>query len=167
MEINSKTLAAEFRETTATLIGLLEKFTPETFNRKPTAASWNAGDVAEHLLLFDIRLQQILTTATEPANRNPTEKVTAYTARVTNREERLAAPTFLVPIAVARTPTEMIAKLQTERNKITAAIENQDLTLVSTAFPHRFFGEMTAFEWGKFLNLHTHRHLLQLEELLG
>lgn len=166
MEINSNTLAAQFRATTDTLIGLLEAFTPETFNRKPSPTAWNAGDVAEHLLLFDIRLQEILATATEPANRNPTEKTAEYTARVTNREARLDAPPFLIPTATERTAAEMIAKLQTVRNKIIASIETHDLSLVSTAFPHRFFGEMTAFEWIHFLDLHTHRHLPQLRELL-
>lgn len=165
MEINSNTLAAQFRATTATLIGLLEAFTPETFNRKPSPTAWNAGDVAEHILLFDIRLQEILATATEPANRNPTEKIAEYTGRVTNREVRIDAPAFLVPAAAERTPAEMIAKLQTARNQITAAIETQDLTLISTAFPHRFFGEMTAFEWIHFSDLHTQRHLQQLKEL--
>jgi hypothetical protein len=167
MEINSKRLAAQFRATTATLIDLLEQFTPETFNSKPTATAWNAGDVAEHLLLFDIRLQEILASSTEPANRNPTEKIADYTGRVTNREVRIDAPPFLVPAAAERTPAEMIAKLQTARTAIIAAIETQDLTLISPAFPHRFFGEMTAFEWIHFLDLHTNRHIPQLQELLA
>eukprot|EP01136_Pigoraptor_vietnamica_P017688 Opistho-1_new@63206 len=167
MEINSNALAAQFRATTATLIGLLEAFTPETFNRKPSPTAWNAGDVAGHLLLFDIRLQEILATSTEPANRNPTEKVAEYTGRVTNREVRIDAPAFLVPAAAERTPADMITQLQTARNKIAAAIATQDLTLISTAFPHRFFGEMTAFEWIHFLDLHTQRHFPQLRELLA
>lgn len=166
MEINSNTLAAQFLATTATLIGLLEAFTPDTFNRKPSPTAWNAGDVAEHLLLFDIRLQEIMATATEPANRNPTEKIAEYTGRVTNREVRIDAPPFLVPTAAERTPAEMITKLQTARNKIAEAITTQDLTLVSTAFPHRFFGEMTTFEWIHFLDLHTQRHFPQLKDLL-
>lgn len=167
MEINSNTLAAQFRATTVTLIGLLEAFTPDTFNRKPSPTAWNAGDVAEHLLLFDIRLQEIMATATETANRNPTEKIAEYTGRVTNREVRIDAPPFLVPAAAERTPADMITKLQTARNKIAEAITTQDLTLISTAFPHRFFGEMTAFEWIHFLDLHTQRHFPQLRELLA
>lgn len=167
MEINNNQLADQFRATTATLIGLLEAFTPETFNRKPSPTAWNAGDVAEHLLLFDIRLQEILASSTEPANRNPTEKIAEYTARVTNRAVRIDAPPFLVPDAAERTPAAMIAALQAARTKIVTAIETQDLTLVSTHFPHRFFGEMTAFEWIHFLDLHTQRHFPQLKELLA
>ncbi len=167
MEINNTAIAAQFQATTDSLIGLLEAFTPETFNRKPAPTAWNAGDVAEHLLLFDIRLQEILATATQPANRDPAEKLAEYTGRVTNREVRIDAPPFLVPVAAERTPSEMITKLRTERDKIVAAITTQDLTLVSTDFPHRFFGEMTAFEWIHFLDLHTHRHFPQLKELLA
>lgn len=167
MEINNTAIAAQFQATTDSLIGLLEAFTPETFNRKPAPSAWNAGDVAEHLLLFDIRLQEILATATQPANRNPTEKLAEYTGRVTNREVRIDAPPFLAPVAAERTPAEMIAKLRAERDKIVSAITTQDLTLVSTDFPHRFFGEMTAFEWIHFLDLHTHRHFPQLKELLA
>lgn len=167
MEINNATIAAQFQATTDSLISLLETFTPETFNRKTAPTAWNAGDVAEHLLLFDIRLQEILATATQPANRNPTEKIAEYTGRVTNREARIDAPPFLIPVPAERTPAEMIAKLRTERNKIVTAMATQDLTLVSTDFPHRFFGEMTAYEWVVFLDLHTHRHFPQLKELLA
>ncbi|MCA6449316.1 MAG: DinB family protein [Chitinophagaceae bacterium] len=166
MEINNATLAAQFQATTNSLIGLLETFTPDTFNRKPAPTAWNAGDVAEHLLLFDLRLQEILATAIHPADRNPAEKIAEYTGRVTNREVRIDAPPFLVPEAAERNPADMIAKLKAVRNHIVAAMATQDLTLISTDFPHRFFGEMTAFEWIHFLDLHTHRHFPQLRELL-
>lgn len=167
MEINNAAIAAQFQATTDSLISLLETFTPETFNRKPNPTAWNAGDVAEHLLLFDIRLQEILATAAQPADRNPAEKIAEYTGRVTNREVRIDAPPFLVPVPTERTPAEMIAKLQTGRNKIVMAMATLDLTLISTDFPHRFFGEMTTYEWIVFLDLHTHRHFPQLKELLA
>jgi hypothetical protein len=61
----------------------------------------------------------------------------------------------------------MAGKISMQRNKVLKAIEEKDLTLISVEFPHRIFGEMTAQEWIIFLDMHTHRHLPQLQALLA
>ena len=164
--MTNQELLERYRSTTEELLQLIEKFDAGSFTRKPADNGWNACEVAEHLRLFDVRLNEVLATSHKPAERDPLEKVPEFTPRVTNRAVKLEAPPFLVPAVDNSSPEEMGSQIRSEREKIMSAIENNDLTLISTEFPHRLFGEMTAREWVVFCDMHTHRHLPQLTSLL-
>ena len=166
MPEKNKDLDRQFRKTTEELTQLIEQFDNETFNRKPSPEKWSAGEVAEHLLIFDIRLNLILETATHPSTRDITEKVPVFTARVSDRANKIDAPPFLVPSPGIKSPTSLVDKIRTERKKIFKAIEELDLSLHSKEFPHRLFGELTALEWINLVDVHAHRHMEQLQELL-
>jgi hypothetical protein len=167
MENSNKNLANQFRKTTEELTGLIEKFDHESFNQRPDNEGWTAGEVTEHLLLFDIRLNQILATATQKTERDITEKTPVFTARVSNRENKIDAPPFLLPSPGIKSSAELVGKFNTERAKIVSTIEENDLSLHSKEFPHRLFGELTAHEWINLVDVHTNRHIAQLLELLG
>ncbi len=164
---SNKTLATQFRKTTDELTQLIEKFDHESFNKKPAPDKWSAGEVAEHLLIFDIRLNLILEGATHATKRDITEQVPIFTAHVSNRENKIDAPEFLLPSAGIKSPTAIVEKIRTERRKIFKAIEERDLSLLNKTIPHRFFGEMTGYEWINLIDVHAHRHMEQLKELLG
>lgn len=163
--MNLNMLAENFRVHTQELVELIERFDHTSFNQRPADNGWTAGEVAEHLLLFDIRLNQILGSLDQPAGRDPLAKVTEYTPRVTNRENKIDAPPFLVPSETEHTPSSMVEKILTERNKILKVVADKDMTLISTQYPHRFFGEMTGMEWINFIDMHTLRHMPQLVAL--
>ncbi len=164
--MNRIQLAEDFQSTTAALLALIAKFSTETFNRKPADGGWSASQVAEHIFLFDSRLNQILPTATEKTDRDPTEKIAAFTARVSDRTNRIEAPAFLIPSDEPGTTVAITEKIIAERNQIASIINHADLSLVSSAFPHRFFGDMSAWEWITFISIHTRRHFPQLQGLL-
>ncbi len=164
-EINEQ-LAKQFRNTTEELIQLLEKFDDTSFNRKPAGGGWSAGEVAEHLLIFDTRLDKILETATHPTGRDITEKKPVFTARVSDRKNKIDAPPFLVPTAGIKSVSWLVEQIKEERKKIMKSIEKNDLALHSKEFPHRLFGELTAFEWINLVDVHAKRHMEQLNELL-
>jgi hypothetical protein len=166
MEDLNKELANRFRKTTEELTLLIEQFDHETFNRKPATGGWSAGEVVEHLLIFDIRLNHILASATQQTDRNIAEKIPVFTARVSDRANKIDAPPFLLPEPGIKLSGELIEKIKAERKKILSAIEENDLSLHSKEFPHRLFGELTAHEWINLVDVHTKRHLEQLHELL-
>ncbi|MEO7529847.1 MAG: DinB family protein [Sediminibacterium sp.] len=166
MTQQNKDLADRFRDTTNKLVALIETFDKEAFNRKPAEDKWSAAEVAEHLLLFDSRLNSILASATHSSNRDMSEKVPVFTARISDRTNKIEAPPFLIPSADVRSPEDLIEKIRAERNKICKTIEEIDLTLHSKEFPHRFFGELTAYEWVNLVDVHAKRHIEQLQELL-
>lgn len=166
MTENNSTLAERFRKTTEELLQLIERFDNEGFNRKPSPDKWSAGEVAEHLLIFDIRLSDILKTATHPTDRDIAEKVPTVDTRVSNRENKIDAPPFLIPTADAKSVSAIAEKIRAERLQIGKLIGEIDLSLHSKEFPHRLFGELTAYEWINLIDLHSRRHMAQLLELL-
>lgn len=167
MTENNTTLSNRFRKTTEELLKLIERFDRQSFNRKPSEEKWSAAEVAEHLLLFDLRLNDILKTATQPTDRDIVEKVTAINARVSDRKNKIEAPPFLIPSNKVQSPEVLSEKIRAERIKICSVIEETDLSLHSKEFPHRLFGELTVHEWVNLVDQHTHRHIAQLEELLS
>jgi len=166
MEDSNNKLANQFRKTTEELIRLIEKFDHESFNQKPARGGWTAGEVTEHLLLFDIRLNQVLATATHKTERDITEKMPVFTARVSDRKNKIDAPPFLLPLPGIQSLPELVEKIRAERTKIVRIIEENDLSFHSKEFPHRLFGELTAHEWINLVDVHTNRHMAQLLELL-
>ena len=167
MTENNSALAERYLQTTKELLQLIERFDNEVFNRKPSPDKWSAGEVAEHLLIFDIRLSDILKTAVHPTDRDTTEKVSTINTRVSNRANKIDAPPFLIPSTDAKSVSDMVEKIRAERSDIVAKIEKMDLSLHSKDFPHRLFGELTVYEWINLIDLHTRRHIAQLEELLN
>ena len=163
---SNQDLAARFRKTTDELVQLIEKFNHESFNRKPSIDKWSAGEIAEHLLIFDLRLNHILETATYPTDREITEKQPVFNARVSDRKNKTDAPPFLIPSEGIKSASDLVEKIRAERISICNLIEKIDLSLHSKEFPHRLFGELTAFEWINLVDVHTRRHMAQLLELL-
>lgn len=166
MTENNTQLVTRYLATTEELLALLERFDTERFNRKPSAEKWSAGAVAEHLLLFDLRLQDILKTTVHPTDRDISEKNPAVTTRVSDRINKIDAPPFLIPSADHQSPSDLIEKIRAIRMETSKMIEGMDLSLHSKDFPHRLFGELTVYEWVNLIDLHTRRHMAQLGELL-
>ena len=167
MTENNTALVARYQTTTEELLQLIGRFDNESFNHKPSPDKWSAGEVTEHLLIFDLRLTDILKTAVHPTERDITEKNHTVTARVSNRANKIDAPPFLIPSADTKSPSILVEKIHTERMAISKVIERIDLSLHSKDFPHRLFGELTVYEWVNLIDLHTRRHMAQLGELLA
>ncbi|MES2005763.1 MAG: DinB family protein [Bacteroidota bacterium] len=164
---SNKAIAERFGRTTEELLQLISKFTDTGFNRKPTEDKWSAAEVAEHLLIFDTRLNKILETTTEATERAIEEKVATIAARVSNRNNKIDAPPFLLPSPGSKSVADLVEKIRAERLLIVKAIEEKDLALYSKEFPHRLFGELTAYEWINLVDTHARRHMEQLLELLA
>ena len=158
-------LILRLQTTTEELLGLISNMDDDTFNRKPENGGWSAAEVAEHLLIFDKRLNLVLESAVHPTDRDITANVAIFTPRVTNREAKLEAPPFLIPSGDRKSVPEITAKIRAERARIISKITESDLSLHSKEYPHRFFGEMTAQEWVIHMDLHTKRHIEQLKEM--
>ena len=165
MPITTNELVETFRSTTEKLTALIESFDNETFNSKPENGGWSAGEVAEHLLIFDQRLTLILDSAIYPTERDILEQVNIFTPRVTDRNNKIEAPPFLIPTPGIKSPEKLAELIRSERDDIIQKIKQKDLTLHSKEYPHRFYGEMTSMEWITLIDLHAKRHMEQLGEL--
>jgi hypothetical protein len=57
--IMNEILATALRENTEALIRLIGKFDQYSFNCKPTGGGWSAAEIAEHVLMFNIRANDL------------------------------------------------------------------------------------------------------------
>lgn len=162
----SQILQNQWLANTDALLQTLSRFDASSFNTKRADGGWSAGDIAEHILLADKRFTIVLEGAASEATHEGGENVSKFTARLSDRANKLDAPPFLVPSENEKDKEGMIAEIRSERNRIAALIGSGNMNLVNYDAPHRLFGPMVSQEWIKFNILHTERHLKQLEELL-
>ncbi len=162
LQIMNEVLLIALQQNTKALTEALSRFDYESFNRIPASGGWSASEIAEHLLLFDIRANNILDGRTIPVDRDPQEKVGAMQLRLTDTVNKIEAPEFLIPSGVPHDPKTIIDKILAERNKLDQHIQRDHINFLLPETKHRFFGEMTGTEWIQLIVLHCERHLKQL-----
>lgn len=137
-------MSIALRTNTAELLKLLSRFDYPAFNKKPGNGGWSAGEIAEHLLLFAIRLNTVFAGNAVPVDRDPQEKQSVVQDRLIDRENKIVA----------------------QRRKLNQTIIDMVLSLLLPNSPHRLFGPLTGIEWVQLLIHHCNRHLIQLREIL-
>ncbi|HVZ26040.1 MAG TPA: DinB family protein [Sediminibacterium sp.] len=158
-------LIAALQANTDALKHHLQVFDDTALNKRINPVSWTAGEVGEHLLMFDQRVNKILPGETRSPDRDPQAKIALFTRRLADRDNRIDAPAFLAPSGIQTSSASLIGEIEKERAILTKLIREKDMTLLYPAAPHRFFGPMTGMEWVQFLILHGERHFLQLDEI--
>lgn len=159
----NKAMSIALHTSTDNLLKALSRFDYPAFNQKPSTGGWSAGEIAEHLLLFDIRVNTVLAGNPVPIDRDPQEKVNAFQERLADRENKIDAPPFLLPSDVTKDPVALSDKILTERRKLNQTILDNDLSLLFPDTPHRLFGTLTGIEWVQLLIHHCDRHINNLK----
>lgn len=161
----NEALALCVTENTELLIKEISRFDYPAFNHRNSEEKWTAGEISEHLLMFDIRLNSILHGESIPANRDPQENIRAMHVRFEDNRRKLTAPDFLVPRNTVKDPVLLTNKIISERTSLLNLIRTIDLSLLYHKAPIQFYGILSGIEWINFLLLHTIRHINQLEEI--
>jgi hypothetical protein len=165
LRLMNKVLSLALNKNTDDLVKVLSGFDYPAFNRKPAAGGWTAGEIAEHLLLFDIRVNTVLAEKSEETDRDPQDQVTAIRDRLIDRDNTIDAPPFLMPSDVAKDPIALRDKIVAERRKLNQALLDNNLSGLYIETPHRLFGPLTGIEWINLLIHHCNRHLIQIDSL--
>lgn len=74
----NKVLSIALRTSTDDLLKPLSRFNYPAFSSKPSGGGWTAGEIVEHLLLLDIRVNTILSGKTISTESDPHQKVDAF-----------------------------------------------------------------------------------------
>lgn len=164
LHLMNELMATALRENTDALLKALSAFDYQGFNHHPPGAVWTAGEIAEHILIFDIRVTTILSGKSAAANRDPQEKINAFQERLADRTNRMDAPTYLIPSPTPKGPSALTEKILIQRRQLTATILNQDLSRIFPDNPHPIYGTLTGIEWIQLLILHCNRHLEQFQQ---
>lgn len=157
-------LIKELNSNTQELTKMLGAFNYERFNNIPAAGQWTAGQIAEHLLLLDIRVKEILCNANEPTNRQPVQKITDWSF-LDDTSNRLNAPSFLIPTDTAKDPAALAERIMQQRRLIAQVASESELDLPMTLSSHIRLGVLTGAEWIWFLIKHAERHMQKLKQL--
>ncbi len=164
--MTTTSLIAEIRTSTKDLLDAISMFTQEQLNEVPFAGSWTPGQVAQHLLKSESGIPELLEGNTSPANREPDALVPTIQSIFLDFNTKMQAPDFIFPDEAPKDREELMQQLAHNRELIIQLITTKDLSRLLTDFPFPELGEMSAYEWMKFMMSHAKRHTHQLKNML-
>lgn len=156
-------LLRDVTSTGDTLQQLLRSFSEEQLNTVPFEGSWTAAQVASHICKAGDC--GVLYGTTVPSGRQPDEKIPAVKSIFLNFDAKMISPEFIRPDE-GHLPKESVLKdTAATWEKLTTAANTVNLTEECTSFEVPGFGPFTRLEWIQFINIHTQRHIHQLQRI--
>lgn len=149
---------------------LLEKIqvNEDLFLFKPTPETWSMAELVEHLIITDTSLLNAILKKgerlyTEMPPTFPNEKLRRA---IGNRNNKITAPSYLIPQGIFKNKETAIAAFRANRAKIEDFIMTTELPLAKIAFPHFVLGLIDGKGWVTFMAGHCERHSEQIGELV-
>jgi len=156
-------LINEIDLTGSTLLRLLSSFSTQQLNTVPFEGSWTAAQVAEHIckagdcsLLYD---------EATPTDRIPDEKVAAIKSLFLNFGIKMTSPEMIRPGNDYLPKEVVLDNIHQVWEKLTTAAHTLNLQEECHGFEVPGFGPFTRLEWIQFINIHTQRHIHQLQNI--
>ena len=146
-----------------TLRQLLSSFTEQQLNQVPFEGSWTAAQVAEHI--WKAGDCSLLYGPAIPVNRQPDEKIAAIKAMFLNFDIKMISPEILRPGNNHHPKDTALNNIDSTWQKLLTAADTLDLSEECSSFELPGFGPFTRFEWIQFINIHTQRHIHQLQNI--
>ncbi|MCM4164635.1 MULTISPECIES: DinB family protein [unclassified Arenibacter] len=159
METEKEILNRDIENAFNTLLDELSKFDEETLNQVPLERSWTAGQTAEHIIICGSGIPDTKTTV---ANRAYDEKVNALRDLFLNFELKFEADPSIVPGPPPHRKDTLVQKIKEIRNHLKNIAETSDLTTLCVDMEFPSFGQLTRYEWLRFILFHTQRHTRQI-----
>ncbi|HKE00493.1 MAG TPA: DinB family protein [Planctomycetota bacterium] len=153
------------KETLAAVEGLSDA----QWTWKPAPNKWSVGEVIEHLVLVETRVQGRLDKTLAGAPDPDWKKKTAGKAEMLekllpDRSMKADAPEPVQPKGKL-THAEAIAEYKKARAKTIEMTVKSDAPLKAFTFDHPFFGPLSAYQWLLLVPLHNQRHNQQIAEV--
>ena len=160
--IPTETVIRDIEQSALELRQVLGGFSPEQFNQKPPFNRWSPGQIAEHILLYDILINRTLKGEIKKADRPENKKISLIQSVCTNLGKKSEAPESVIPSDTLKDPFALTEKINLQRQQLIWTVKTMDLSPLCLSFIHPEFGELTRLEWIYFSIAHTARHSRQL-----
>lgn len=160
--MNPKILSEEIRKTNEEFINLISELTNEELNTVPFAGSWTAGQVADHIIKSTGGIPD---NATEQVDRPPDAQVEGIRRVFLDFSIKFKSPEFIIPAAGPFETDLLTAELDRIKKQNSAIALTRDLSRLCVDFALPGFGNLTRYEWLKFIVYHTQRHTHQLRKI--
>lgn len=144
--------------------------TSEQWNFKPPGGGWSIAECAEHIVLTEGLLRQIvtdkvLTSAPSPERIEQRKPLDGQVLKmITDRSRKAQAPEPLQPSGKFPDPDAALQQFQDTRGK-TVSLAKSSNSLRAHAAPHFVLKELDAHQWLLYLSGHTMRHTAQILEV--
>lgn len=164
MKPKKEDLIREIEQTFGTVIEELGKFNRETLNEIPFEGSWTAGQTLEHIVICS---NGIPDENVVQANRSYNQKVPSLKALFLDFDLKLETDPELAPSSPPHDKQLLLKNTSEikERLKTIANTRNLEEPCLDMELPS--FGNLSRYEWLRFILFHTQRHTRQIANIYG
>jgi len=162
--VNTNELFASLDHTTSELIKSISSFSEIQLNEIPSAGSWTAAQVAEHVAKSNKEIAKSLKKEGKLTGRAPDAGVDRLKRIFLDFDKKLQSPEFILP------SRDIYQKKLVIDNLEVSIIQLKELSRSVNLFEmidHPIFGEVTKLELLHFVVYHTQRHLYQLKNIFA
>jgi hypothetical protein len=158
--ISKELLLSRINMSTVEFVEQTNTISDEDFNKKHNEDTWSAGEIAEHILLLETKINLVFSKA-HLTQRPPDLKLDAMRSGVLSQETKYPAPEPFHPSPGVKNKNDIVSKLKIQREILKENINKMDLT-ETLDIKHPYIGSMTRLEWAHFIIYHCRRHLDQM-----
>ena len=149
-------------DATAEFVQLVSSFNEQEINAIPYEGSWTAAQVAEHVTLSNVDINEQLSAEGKECEREPDSGVERIRSIFLNFSKKLNSPDFILPTRDMYERKILIENLTQSIDRLKQIAEKKELFEIIS---HRIFGEITRLETLYFVIYHTQRHNHQLRKI--
>jgi hypothetical protein len=155
----------ELNAATTRLLREIGRFSSHSFNTSLPGSEWNAGQIAEHILLTDIFIFRVLQGDVEFAGRLSDEKVKLIKDMLQMPVGKIEDEEIAIPSDSLKDPVTILQKISRERHDIIQYLNSVEEDSLCASYSHPLIGTLTVTEWIWFIVYHTEQHADQLKKM--
>lgn len=144
------------------VIDTVNQLPDDLFNKVPFESSWTIGQVAEHIVICS---RGIPDHNVEEASRPYNENEGALENIFLDMNQKAKAAQAVTPQAPPHEKAKMLEQLEHNKKKIMGIAGDKDLMQLCLDMQFPFMGYLTRYEWLRFVQVHTQRHLNQIRNI--
>ena len=159
-------LTQRYRENTDNFIQSFIGISDELFVKKPNHGSWSIAEVVEHIYRAEFGTTRLFSgDVTLEPDRDSEAKIKEMHDRFLVSDKPLNAFGAVLPTGENNIKSELIEKIQNNREAVIQLMPAHNLDEVCLKFAHPIFGQLTKREWIEFNMIHVLRHMKQIERI--
>jgi hypothetical protein len=155
----------ELNAATTRLLREIGRFSSHSFNTSLPGSEWNAGQIAEHILLTDIFIFRVLQGDVEFAGRLSHEKVEVIKQILQAPVGKMEDEEIAIPSDSLKDPVTILQKISRGRYDIIQYLNTIEEDSLCASYSHPQVGTLTVTEWIWFIIYHTEQHTDQLKKM--
>lgn len=144
------------------VIDVLNEIPQNLFNKVPFEDSWTIGQVAEHIAICS---RGIPDSHVKEVERVYDENEEALKGIFLDMGQKAKAAPAVTPHLPPHQKEELLEKIKANKIVLTKTIKDKELSQICLDMEFPFMGYLTRYEWLRFVQVHTQRHLNQIKNI--